>query len=92
MRLVVALGGNALLRSGEPMTSQNQRANVAVACEQLSRVALDHELVVCEFVERTGKTAVIGGLPEIDGLLSGSSGTIIRADVGGVTFRDGGAA
>ncbi len=28
MRVVVALGGNALLRRGEPMTAENQRANV----------------------------------------------------------------
>ena len=29
MRVVVALGGNALLRRGEPLTAENQRANVA---------------------------------------------------------------
>ena len=28
MRIVVALGGNALLRRGEPMTAEAQRANV----------------------------------------------------------------
>ena len=28
MRVVVALGGNALLRRGEQMTSENQRENV----------------------------------------------------------------
>ena len=28
MRIVVALGGNALLRRGEPMTAEVQRANV----------------------------------------------------------------
>jgi len=27
MRIVVALGGNALLKRGEPMTSEVQRAN-----------------------------------------------------------------
>ena len=46
MRVVVALGGNALLRRGQPMTIENQRANVAVACERLAPVALEHELVV----------------------------------------------
>ena len=29
MRVVVALGGNALLRRGEPMTAENQRAQRA---------------------------------------------------------------
>jgi len=31
MRVVVALGGNALLKRGEPMTAEVQRANVKVA-------------------------------------------------------------
>jgi carbamate kinase len=46
MRIVVALGGNALLRRGQPMTVENQRTNVAVACEQLAPLALEHELVI----------------------------------------------
>ena len=46
MRVVVALGGNALLRRGEALTSENQRANVRVACEALAPVAMAHELVV----------------------------------------------
>lgn len=46
MRLVVALGGNALLRRGEPMTSQNQRANVRAACDQLAKVAIGNELLI----------------------------------------------
>ena len=46
MRVVVALGGNALQKRGEPMTVENQRANVRVACEALAPVALEHELVI----------------------------------------------
>lgn len=46
MRAVVALGGNALLRRGQELTSENQRANVRIACEALAPVALAHELVV----------------------------------------------
>ena len=46
MRVVVALGGNALLRRGEPLTAENQRANVRIACEALAPVALAHELVI----------------------------------------------
>jgi carbamate kinase len=46
MRVVVALGGNALLRRGEPMTAEHQRQNVAVAAGQLATVAKEHELVV----------------------------------------------
>src|SRR4051795_1105769 len=46
MRIVVALGGNALQRRGEPMTVDGQRHNVAVACIPLAPVAEQHELVV----------------------------------------------
>jgi carbamate kinase len=46
VRVVVALGGNALQRRGEPMTVESQRANVRVACEALAPVALEHELVI----------------------------------------------
>jgi carbamate kinase len=46
MRIVVALGGNALLRRGEPMTAENQRANVRVAAQALAPIAAEHELVI----------------------------------------------
>jgi carbamate kinase len=46
VRVVVALGGNALLRRGEPLTAENQRANARIACKALAPVALEHELVV----------------------------------------------
>ena len=46
MRIVIALGGNALLRRGQPMTADNQRANVRVAAEAMAPLAADHELVI----------------------------------------------
>jgi carbamate kinase len=49
MRLVIALGGNALLRRGEPMTIEHQRKNVRVACEQIAKVVMNqknHEIVI----------------------------------------------
>ena len=46
MRVVVALGGNALLRRGEPLTAENQRENARRACAQLAPLAEQHELVV----------------------------------------------
>jgi carbamate kinase len=46
MRIVIALGGNALLKRGEPMTAGHQRKNVRVAAGALARVAANHELVI----------------------------------------------
>ena len=46
MRILIALGGNALLRRGETMTAENQRANVRVAAGHIKEVAVDHEVVV----------------------------------------------
>jgi carbamate kinase len=46
MRVVVALGGNALLQRGQPLTAENQRANARGACSALAPVALEHELVI----------------------------------------------
>jgi len=37
MRIVVALGGNALLKRGEPMTAEVQRKNVKTAAQALAR-------------------------------------------------------
>ena len=46
MRVVVALGGNALLRRGQELNAENQRNNIRVAARQLATVHSDHELVV----------------------------------------------
>ncbi len=46
MRVVVALGGNALLQRGQPLTAENQRANARTACRALAPLAIEHELVV----------------------------------------------
>ena len=46
MRIVVALGGNALLRRGEPLTADNQRANIRIAAEQIAKIHPGNELVI----------------------------------------------
>ena len=46
MRVVVALGGNALLKRGEPMTAEVQRSNVKTAAQSLAPVAEKHQLVL----------------------------------------------
>jgi carbamate kinase len=46
MRVVVALGGNALLKRGEPLTVARQRENVRLAARALEPIAREHELVI----------------------------------------------
>ncbi len=46
MRVVVALGGNALLRRGQALTAENQRENVRVATEAMAPIAKEHQLVI----------------------------------------------
>ena len=45
-RIVVALGGNALLKRGEEMTAANQRANARIAAEALAPLCAEHEVVI----------------------------------------------
>ncbi|MEX1146978.1 MAG: carbamate kinase [Sphingomonadales bacterium] len=46
MRIVVALGGNALLKRGEPMTPEAQHTNVRIAAAALADLARDHQIIV----------------------------------------------
>jgi carbamate kinase len=47
MRVVIALGGNALIRRGEQMTSENQRHNVKRAAAAIAQVIeAGHEVIV----------------------------------------------
>ncbi|MFB9950610.1 carbamate kinase [Rhizobium puerariae] len=47
MLIVAALGGNALLRRGEPLTAENQRANVKRAAAALAElIKAGHSLVI----------------------------------------------
>jgi carbamate kinase len=46
MRIVIALGGNALLRRSDPMTTEVQRRNVAIAAEAIAPLAAEHSIVV----------------------------------------------
>ncbi|WP_163889003.1 carbamate kinase [Mycolicibacterium hippocampi] len=46
MRIVIALGGNALLKRGQPMTADNQRANIRIAAECIAAITAGNEIVV----------------------------------------------
>lgn len=46
MRILVALGGNALLRRGQPADAATQRRNVEEAAAGLAALAAEHEVVI----------------------------------------------
>jgi carbamate kinase len=46
VRIVVALGGNALLRRGEPMTADAQRANARIAALALAQISPGNQLLI----------------------------------------------
>ena len=46
MRIVIALGGNALLRRDDPMTTEVQRRNIAIAAAAIAPLAAEHSIVV----------------------------------------------
>ena len=46
MRIVIALGGNALLRRGEEMTAENQRKNIQIAVKSLAPIVKQNEVVI----------------------------------------------
>jgi carbamate kinase len=46
MRIVVALGGNALLQRGQEMTAENQMANIRKAAKSLAKLAESNQVVI----------------------------------------------
>lgn len=46
MRVVIALGGNALLRRGEPVSAECQEQNIIIAARAIADVADQHDVIV----------------------------------------------
>ncbi|KLV08814.1 carbamate kinase [Photobacterium aquae] len=46
MRIVLALGGNALLARGQALTAENQRENIVKAAASIAAIAQKHEIVI----------------------------------------------
>ncbi|PJC85915.1 carbamate kinase [Vibrio sp. HA2012] len=44
--VVVALGGNALLRRGEPLEAETQRHNIAIAAQTIAAIAKEYNVVL----------------------------------------------
>ena len=82
-RLVVAIGGNALLHRGEAPNIANQRANVAGAARVLASLAADHGLIVTHgngpqvgLLARQSEAVVEGEPVPFDVLVAESEGMI----------------
>jgi carbamate kinase len=69
VRVVVGLGGNALLKRGEPLTHEIQRKNVRFAAAALAPLARDHCLVITH-----GNGPQIGLLALQDQAIPGAGG------------------
>lgn len=46
MKIVVALGGNALLKRGEELSAENQQRNIEVACQQIVKIWENNQLII----------------------------------------------
>jgi carbamate kinase len=46
MRILIALGGNALLRRGQTPDAENQQTNIQIAARAIAAVAREHEVIV----------------------------------------------
>jgi carbamate kinase len=46
VRIVIALGGNALIRRSDPMTTEVQRKNIEIAARAIAPLAAEHSIVV----------------------------------------------
>ncbi|WP_419534447.1 carbamate kinase [Endozoicomonas sp.] len=46
MRIVIALGGNAILQRGEPLECETQRRNIRKAAAAIARIARHHQVIL----------------------------------------------
>jgi carbamate kinase len=92
MLVVAALGGNALLRRGEPMTAESRRHNIRIAACALAPIAAAHQLVVGHgngprvgllALQGTGSSEGASHPPEVLDMLSeGMIGYMIEQELG----------
>ena len=98
MRVVIALGGNALLRRGEALTAKNQRRNVKIAAEALAPIVREHEVVISHgngpqvgLLALQGSAFQPGGIFPLDVLgaeTEGMLGYLIEQELGNLLPED----
>jgi carbamate kinase len=83
MRVLAALGGNALIRRAQRAEAEIQRENIAIAASSLAAIVRDHELVVThgngpQVGLLAGGRTVIAALDAAAEALMGSAGTVVQ--------------
>ncbi|RMH13521.1 MAG: carbamate kinase [Gemmatimonadetes bacterium] len=87
MRVVAALGGNALLRRGEPFTAGAQRANARAAAASVAALAEAHEVVVTHGngpqvgLLAQGAGAALAGLDDLVAETEGMIGYVLEQEL-----------
>jgi len=70
MRILLALGGSALLRRGDPASAENRRRNVETAAAAIAELAAEHEVIVTHGngpqIGHLLELALRNRLPELD--------------------------
>jgi carbamate kinase len=98
MRIVIALGGNALLKRGEPVSADAQRRNVRLAAAQIAKAAAGNDLVIVHGNgPQVGMLALQGEqmpraaqfpLDVLDAQTEGMIGYLIEQEIGNLVPRD----
>ncbi len=86
MRIVIALGGNALLRRSDPQTTEVQRRNVKVAAEAIAPLAGEHSIGRVTLEELAGYDFAAGSMgPKAEAAVRFATKTGRRAATGSLT-------
>ncbi len=46
MKILIALGGNALLQRGQELNAKNQLINIKIAAESIAKIAMQHQIIL----------------------------------------------
>ena len=99
MKIVLALGGNALLAKGQKGTAQEQRENIAKTCESIARIVNNgHEVVITHgngpqvgnlLIQQERSKEEVAAMPMdvCDAMTQGQLGYLIQSELEKVSHR-----